>query len=120
MLNGPVLNPDAIQALRDLSPDGDTHFLRELVSIYLEDTPKQIDALEAALARQDPAAIIRAAHTLKGSAGNFGAARFTQLAQEIEAYGKANDLAAASQALPAFKAEHALVITALKQLAAGT
>lgn len=119
MSNGTILNPDAIQALRDLSPEGDSEFLRELIAIYLTDTPKQLVQLEEALARQDITLVVRAAHSIKGSSGNFGAEDFARLAQEIEAHGKASNLAAAEAALPAFKNGFAQVAEALKQLASG-
>ena len=118
MADNPILNPYAIQALRDLSPDGGAEFLRELITIYLADTPRQLAELEDALGRQDAAKVTRAAHTIKGSSGNFGAAEFTQLAYAIELQGKANDLAAAAAALPEFKRSYARVAAALEQLAA--
>jgi HPt (histidine-containing phosphotransfer) domain-containing protein len=117
MSTAPILNPDAIQALRDLSPEGDSEFLRELIAIYLSDTPKQLVQLEEAITRQDPALVVRAAHTIKGSSGNFGAADFARLAHEMEAHGKSNNLAAAAAALPEFKTNFAQVAAALKQLA---
>ncbi len=112
-----VLNPDAIQALRDLSPEGDAEFLKELIGIYLTDTPKQLAQLEEAIARQDAGMVVRSAHTMKGSSGNFGAQEFAYLAHEIEDHGKANNLAAAAAALPEFKARFAAVVAALKQIA---
>jgi len=115
----PILNPNAIQALRELSPEGDSEFLRELIAIYLADTPKQLVQLEEAIARQDASLVVRAAHTIKGSSGNFGAAGFSRLALEMEAHGKANNLAAAAAALPQFKNAFAQVVEALQQLAAG-
>lgn len=117
MSNPPILNPDAVQALRDLSPEGDSEFLRELVSIYLEDTPKQLSKLEQAITNQDAGQVVHAAHTIKGSSGNFGAAGFAKLAQEMEAHGKSNNLTAAAAALPEFKNAFAQVVAALKQLA---
>jgi len=113
----PILNPDAIRALRDLSPEGDSEFLRELIAIYLADTPKQMAKLEEAISRQDADLVVRAAHTIKGSSGNFGAAGFARLAQEMEAHGKSNNLAAAAAALPEFKNSFAQVVAALNQLA---
>ncbi len=118
MTTEPTLNPDAIQALRDLSPEGDSEFLRELIAIYLADTPKQLAQLEEALARQDAALAVRAAHSIKGSSGNFGAQEFARLAQEMEGHAKAGNLAAASAALPEFKLGFARVAAALNQLAA--
>lgn len=117
MSNTPILNPDAIQALRELSPEGDSEFLRELIAIYLTDTPKQLTTLEEAITRQDADLVVRAAHTIKGSSGNFGAAGFAQLAQEMETHGKSKNLAAAAAALPEFKNRFAQVVAALKQLA---
>ncbi len=113
-----LINPDAIQALRDLSPEGDGEFLRELVGIFLADTPKQFLQLDEALARQDPLGVTRAAHTIKGSSGNFGAEAFARLAGDIEAAAKANNLPAAALQVPELKRQFAQVANALKQLAA--
>jgi HPt (histidine-containing phosphotransfer) domain-containing protein len=117
MSTAPILNPDAIRALRDLSPEGDSEFLRELITIYLEDTPKQLIKLEQAIASQDAGLVVHAAHTIKGSSGNFGATAFARLAQEMEAHGKSKNLAAAASALPELKHGFAQVTAALKQLA---
>jgi HPt (histidine-containing phosphotransfer) domain-containing protein len=119
MSTDPILHPDAIQALRDLSPEGGSEFLRELITIYLEDTPKQLAQLEEALARQDVALVIRSAHTIKGSSGNFGATQVAKAALEIEQAGKAGNLLAAAEALPVLKTHYARVVEALKALAAG-
>jgi len=120
MADNPILNPQAIQALRELSPEGGDEFLRELITIFLADTPKQFAELEGALASQDAAKVTRAAHTIKGSSGNFGAAEFARLAYGIEMHGKANELASATVALPGLKAEYARVAEALNKLAGGT
>lgn len=117
MSTEPTLNPDAIRALRELSPEGDSEFLQELIAIYLADTPKQMTKLEEAITRQDADLVVRAAHTIKGSSGNFGAAGFARLAREMETHGKSNNLAAAAAALPEFKSAFAQVAAALKQLA---
>jgi len=119
MPESPALDPAAIETLRALSP-GDPEFLRELIAIYLEDTPKRLAEVEGALAKRDGQLLVRAAHTIKGSSGNFGATTLARLAQEIEACGKSANFAGAVAALPAFKAEYVRVNAALSQLAAGT
>lgn len=118
MSNGPILNPTAIQALRELSPEGGSEFLRELIAIYLTDTPKLLAQVEEALARQDAGVAARAAHTMKGSSANFGAEQFSRLAQEIEAACKANNLSAAALLLPEFKRHYIQVVAALEQTVA--
>ena len=117
MSGHPTLNPEAIQALRELSPDGDSAFLRELIDIYLADTPKQLAQLDDALARQDATVVTRAAHTIKGSSGNFGAEEFASLAKQVEAAGKANNLTAVAALMPEFRSKFEKVAAALKELA---
>ncbi|MFA5353838.1 MAG: response regulator, partial [Thermodesulfovibrionales bacterium] len=55
------------------SVDGDREFFAEVVGIFLEDCPKLMGEIHNALKEGSAAALGRAAHTLKGSAGNFGA-----------------------------------------------
>lgn len=111
-----ILDPDAIESLRALSPDADASFLRELVEIYLQDTPERLAELEAALAKGDARTMMRAAHTIKGSSSNFGAKKLAQIALEIELHGKAGNCSPAIPVLPGLKAEYALVAQALKQV----
>jgi len=45
----PTIDPDAIASLRELNPGDNGAFLREIVDIYIEDTPKRIAELKATL-----------------------------------------------------------------------
>lgn len=114
------LDLSAIEALRSLSPDTDGSFLRELIEIYLQDTPARLAELEAALARGDAPVASRAAHTIKGSSSNFGAANLAHLAQQIELLCKAGNCADSAPLMAGFKAEYALVARALTQIMQGT
>ena len=71
------IDMQAIDALRELSPDTGAEFVRELIEIYLQDTPQRIAELDEALAKGDVPTFTRAAHTLKGSSSNFGATKLT-------------------------------------------
>lgn len=117
MSAAPILNPDAIQALRDLSPEGDGEFLRELITIYLTDTPKLMAQLQEGLERKDAVVALRAAHTIKGSSGNFGADEFAAMARQIESAAKSGDLPAAAALMPEFQTRFEKVVVALKALA---
>ena len=73
---------DAALALQQADDDGE--LLRALVSTFLQDYPKVLAALRAALdARNLPAAQERA-HSLKGSVGIFAAAGVCDAAQALE------------------------------------
>jgi HPt (histidine-containing phosphotransfer) domain-containing protein len=68
-------------------------FIGELVDTFLEDGPKLIAELKAALKAGDAEAFRRAAHSLKSNAATFGAMHLSQLAKDLEMIGKENRLA---------------------------
>jgi len=119
MSDNQVIESQAIETLRGLSPDDGGAFLRELIEIFLQDTPLRLTEIDQALAKLDGPSLIRAAHTIKGSSGNFGATRLARLALEIEMLGKAGKLPEAAPACARLKTEYALVAEALSQVAGG-
>ena len=46
----PTIDLEAISNLRELNPGDNGEFLREIVSIYIEDTPKRLAELKSCLA----------------------------------------------------------------------
>lgn len=59
-----------------------------MIEVFLEDAPKYIDGVELALAEGDAAALRNSAHSLKGSARNFGANRLAAAAYSLEELGR--------------------------------
>lgn len=110
-----TIDRQVVENLRELNPD-DPNFLRELIDLFLEDFPARVAEIEQAIASQDAVLLTRAAHTIKGSSGNFGAARLARVAMEMEHQGKSSSFAAAAASLISLRAEFALVTTALRQL----
>ena len=80
----PLIDPDAIENLRALSPDDDDAFLKEILTIFLADVPERIADLHAHRVNGNTAAFIRAAHSIKGSSSNVGACEVHEIAQQIE------------------------------------
>ena len=89
-------NRDTIQrlALHELRDrvDGDEELMREVLAIYLEDTPTLLDALRQALETKQAEAVSKAAHTLKGSSANIAAERLRSQAYQLEQQARAGDL----------------------------
>ncbi len=110
----------AIDALRELSPDAGGEFLRELIEIYLQDTPLRLAELEDALSKGDIPTFTRAAHTIKGSSSNFGATQVTKLSHALEMQGKSSDLSASPESFLELKAEYARVAQTLAKIAQGS
>lgn len=71
---------------------GDKALLKELATLFLLDGPKHLSEAKAALGMGDGTALNRAAHTLKGAAGCFGAGAVMQAASKLEKLRQVGDL----------------------------
>jgi HPt (histidine-containing phosphotransfer) domain-containing protein len=71
--------------------DGDVELLREVIAIFLEDTPGLLANLYAGIRSDDNKAVERAVHTLKGATANISAKRIQQLSQHVQRMLKTTD-----------------------------
>ncbi|MFC4973110.1 PAS-domain containing protein [Halomonas beimenensis] len=78
--------------------DGNRELLDEMVEMFLEEAPRLMTEIDAALAAGEARDLRRAAHTLKGSARVVGGLAAGEAAQHLEALAKAGDLARAGEA----------------------
>ena len=85
------LDPTVLTNLLTMVGD-DPDFVDQLVDAYLADAAQQSAAVRAALVAADPEAIVRPAHTLKGSSLSVGAARVAEIARAIEERGRGGSL----------------------------
>jgi two-component system sensor histidine kinase/response regulator len=77
--------------------DGDGELLKELAGIFLQECPKMLDEIREALRASDYKALERAAHTLKGSVGNFAMPGPWETAQRLELLAKSGLLSGAQE-----------------------
>lgn len=103
----PVIDMQAVENLRSLNPGDNDEFLRELVGIYLEDTPQRIAELDTSLATGDTPTFIRAAHSIKGSSANLGAAALRAVAEKLESQARADGLGNVTGLVALVKSEFA-------------
>jgi two-component system, sensor histidine kinase and response regulator len=75
--------------------DGDGELLRELTGIFLQECPKMLDEIRAALRAGDAKLLERAAHTLKGSVGNFALSGAWETVQRLELLAKSGEVSGA-------------------------
>lgn len=85
------------KSLRSLVDDDD-ELLMEIISVFLNECPAMITQIKNAVDAGDTMELERAAHTLKGSVGNFAANRAMVAAQELEEIGRDNKLDQARKA----------------------
>jgi len=93
-LNGTVLDQASLAEVID----GDVGFLRELTRLFGEETPHLLADMGQAIESGDRDLLQRAAHTLKGSAGNMCGKRAAQVAFLLEEFAAAGDFVQARQA----------------------
>ena len=93
-------------------------FIGELVDTFLEDGPKLMGELKAALKKGDAETFRRAAHSLKSNGATFGAGRLAELARELEMIGKEGRLAETGDRIQTLEQTFALVAEELKGLRA--
>jgi len=111
-----------IAQLSDLldTVDGDQGLLREVIGVFLEDAPGLVEGVRRALDNGDAAAVYRAAHTLKGSAGNFGVPHIVSSAIRIESDARGNNLPAARDGFEALEIDMAALLIELSALRGNT
>ena len=74
--------------LQELVQETDFEFVIELVDIYLNETPTQIQTIVKALDTQNHHMLTIAAHTLKGSSLNLGAKQLGAACFKMEELGR--------------------------------
>jgi CheY-like chemotaxis protein len=85
--------------------DGDVELLRELVETFFEEYPELLSQIREAIAHGDNTALMRAAHTLKGSVGVFATKPAFEAALKLEMMGRNGDLAHAEEAYAVLEKE---------------
>ena len=87
--------------------DGDAELLQEIVEIFVETGPEQLDALAASIAAGDAAQTALVAHGMKGGASNFCAGRFVDSARALELHAKDGSVAGADALLARMREDFA-------------
>lgn len=100
-----IIDPEAIENLRELNPGDDGEFLREIAGIFLDDTPQRLAELDQSLGTGDVVAFTRAAHSIKGSSSNLGASILRSAAEALEHEAKSNGLGGVAPLVAKVKTE---------------
>lgn len=116
MSNENLIDPEAIENLRALSPDDGDGFLRDIIGIYIEDTPKRIQEMKESLVAADQPKFTRAAHSIKGSSSNIGATEVRALAEKLEHDSRNNGLAGLETRIAQLEASFAATCVQLAKI----
>jgi signal transduction histidine kinase/DNA-binding response OmpR family regulator len=80
----PLMDFARLEEFREFD-DAELTMTREVIGLFMADTPPRLQAIANALAAKDAPALARAAHALKGGAGNVGASAIHRAADALEA-----------------------------------
>jgi two-component system, sensor histidine kinase and response regulator len=76
---------------------GDADLLKELAELFMQSCPQMLEDIQAALLKRDGKALEIAAHSLKGSVGNFFSQGARDTAQKLELVGRSGNLTGAEE-----------------------
>jgi signal transduction histidine kinase/DNA-binding response OmpR family regulator len=93
---------------------GDRQLLREITRLFIEDAPRHVDGIAAAIQTRNGDALRRAAHGLKGAAANFDAQPVVDVARELEEIGRASAFDRANAVLDRLRTETERLVVTLR------
>ena len=94
----------------------DMGLLREIAALFVQAGTESLEQARQGVAAGDGDRVCRAAHTLKGAAGLFGAARVVAAASRLEALGAEGDMKEGAVLLAALEEEMRRLLAALADL----
>ena len=95
--------------------EGDRDLLADLCRIFLEESPKLLDNLRAAIVAGDPDSLQKVAHSLKGESSYLEAAKVSEIARQLEFMGREKNLSPAAVALQVLEHELTRLRCALEE-----
>ncbi len=113
---GPVLDPAVVERLRQLTPPGEPDVLAEVLQLFLQEVPRRIEKLRVAWLVGDASEVHKAAHSLKGSAGNVGANALFAVCRELDDKGRTGDLTGVKPLIDELDFEYARVETEIRRV----
>jgi len=109
---------DRIDALSRVG--GDEDLLAEVVSLFQDDYPRQVEAIVTGLADDDSDIVALAAHTLKGTLAMLGAAAASEAASQLTEAARSADMRSAAARWPLLQMEMERLQPELERLAKHT
>ena len=82
-----VFDKKVLDKLRTKQRYREKDLVNRVVRLYLQQTPKMLEELEAANKQSDSEALVHIAHTLKSSSLTVGAMRLAEVCREVEEHG---------------------------------
>jgi HPt (histidine-containing phosphotransfer) domain-containing protein len=115
----PAIDGATFDRLRELDPDGQRGFLRQVLQTYERSLERQLGLLAEAAAAGEVARAGEVAHTLKSSSASIGALGLSGHCATVERLARGGSAEALGASLQALQAEAARVQAAVQAMLAG-
>jgi PAS domain S-box-containing protein len=113
----PLLDPTVLAGIRQLQRPGREDVVARVIQVYATEAPRLLVRLHEALDHADAEEVRRAAHSLKSCSASVGAVRVAALCKEVEARGRAQNLAGVEAMIDALGTEYERAAVALREIA---
>ena len=100
-----VIDRRRIEHLQALQDAANPSLVKDIIELFLNDSPQHLDQLAAQLAAGDAGKLANGAHRYLSSVENLGALRMRAACMELERIGRGGDLAGADAVLRQLRAE---------------
>ena len=114
--NKVTLDTSAIDAVRQLDPDGQDRLLSRLIALYRDDSSQLLADMENGMKVGDADVVARAAHTLKSSSANLGATNVAAIARLIEHSARNGDITELPSSMTKLRAQRTVALSELEAL----
>ncbi|HET9475813.1 MAG TPA: response regulator, partial [Steroidobacteraceae bacterium] len=115
-MNKVTLDHSAIEAVRQLDPDGNDRLLSRLIALYRDDSSQLLADIDNGMKTGDAEAVARAAHTLKSSSANLGATNVAAIARQIEHAARSGDINDLPSSITKLRAQRTVALSELEAL----
>ena len=99
----PLLDLHTLASLSEMAEASGPAFVERLLRLFREHAPTALDALQAAIAAGDVAAVASAAHNLKSMSANIGAAALARTLAQVERAARIDGTACDAALLPTLR-----------------
>lgn len=111
----PVIDAESMGNLRDIHEFGGNEAVWDLIETLETEFKSLVEQAQAAMQAGDLKGVALAGHTIKGSAGNFGAKRLSKLAEFIEKSAKAGISAGLPESVARLSSECEKAVQAFRE-----
>ncbi len=111
-----MLDPAALQRLRDLDPSGASRLVERVFQAFQSSVERLLVQLRNAQVDNDTEAVRHVAHTLKSSSASIGAVKLSQICVEVESMARQGRTDGLSGRVAELSTEVEAVLVALKNL----